>query len=253
MPIWLKAHAKRIYIITGDPSMLQSTQLPLNLHLRDDAIFESYVQGSNEQVLHHLQTLVSGNPIESYIYCYGDRAVGQSHLLQACCHALSLSGEPTFYLPLEYHNEISPDILTGLEAYALVCIDDIHQVTGIHAWEEALFHFFNRIRDAHGSLLVSANVAPRQLNCGLPDLKTRLASGLALQIHDLTDAEKMHALKMRARNRGLVLSDEVIQYLMRHYSRNMGDLFSALDKLDRASLAAKRKITVPFLKMVLGH
>ena len=154
--------------------MQQSTQLPLRLHLCDDAIFDNFFVGHNQQLLHHLQLLASDARIESFIYCYGDYGVGRSHLLQACCHALNLKGRHTFYLPLCYHAQLSPDILTGLENLDLVCVDDIDVVMRQSAWEEALFHFFNRMRDAQTTLLASAGCSPKQLQSQLPDLQTRL-------------------------------------------------------------------------------
>lgn len=231
--------------------MSNSTQLPLNLHLRDDAIFENYIVGRNKQLIHHLQQFVRPDRVTNYIYCYGGLGVGRSHLLQACCHVLSTYKKTPFYLPLSHAAELTPEVLDGLERCALVCIDDIDAVMGDPTWEEALFHLYNRIRDSHVALLISANRPPKQLSCKLPDLQTRLSSGLVLKTHALSDADKKQALQMRAANRGLILSDDVSQFLFRHYSRNMGDLFTALEKLDQASLVAKRRITIPFVKAVL--
>lgn len=241
-----------IYITIGDV-MSAETQLPLSLHLRDDAIFDNFVVGDNAQLIHHLKLLSAGNRLERYIYCYGPAGVGRSHLLQACCHAQSTQQKPVFYLPLCHVDELSPDILDGLEHFSLVCIDDVNAVMGKPSWEEALFHFFNRARDNHVGLLISANMSPKQLACRLPDLQTRLASGLVIEIQPLTDPAKKVALQMRAANRGMTMSDEVTHFLLRHYSRNMRDLFVVLDQLDHASLVAKRKLTIPFVKAVLNH
>lgn len=231
--------------------MKPSIQLPLSLHLHDDAIFDNFFVGGNQAVLHHLQHFVSGITDETFIYCYGDSGVGRTHLLQACCHALNEQGAPAFYLPLSYSADLSIDILLGLEDLALVCIDDIDVVMGNRVWEEALFHFYNRAQEAKTKLLISSFCPPRQLNCLLPDLQTRLMSGLTLSIEGLSDTDKVHALQMRAANRGLTLTDDVAHYVIRHYSRNMRDLFAVLETLDHASLAAKRRITVPFVKTVL--
>ena len=92
---------------------------------------------------------------------------------------------------------------------------------------------------------------PKQLNCVLPDLQSRLAWGLTLEIKNLTDQEKIGVLQLRATFRGFQLSDDVASYLIHHCSRNMRDLFALLEKLDQASLIAKRKITIPFVKRVI--
>lgn len=231
---------------------MQITQLPLGLKLRDDAIFDNFFMGSNEQIIETLKAFVSKRS-EQFIYCYGEPGVGRTHLLQACCHAASEKNEPIFYLPLSSYLEFSPPIFEDMEHQRYVCIDDVDAIIGDRAWEEALFHFYNRARENQVSLLVSARHAPQQLHCLLPDLQSRLTWGLVLEIKTLTDAEKIDALKMRATLRGFSLSNEVGNYLIRHYPRHMHDLFAVLEALDQASLAAKRRLTIPFVRSVMRN
>lgn len=225
-------------------------QLPLSLKLQDEAIFDNYFVGSNTLLVDALK-LIPSHSIESFIYCYGEPGVGRTHLLQACCHAVGEKNGGGFYLPLENIKELSPEILEALEDQPIVCIDDIDKAIGDRTWEEALFHFYNRLRDNGTSLVVSAQQAPQLLNCLLPDLKSRLSSGLTLKINALSDEEKIQALQMRATMRGFNLSEDVSHYLIHHFSRNMRDLFLALDTLDKASLIAKRRLTIPFVKSIL--
>lgn len=181
----------------------------------------------------------------------GESGVGRTHLLQACCHAASENDIAIFYLPLANYLQFSPQIFDDLEKQECVCIDDVDVIAGNRAWEEALFHFYNRARDNKLSLLVSAKHPPKQINYVLPDLQSRLSNGLVLEIKNLPDAEKKQALQMRAGLRGINLSDEVSNYLIHHYSRNMRDLFMVFEKLDQASLAAKRRLTTPFVKSII--
>ena len=230
--------------------MIRSHQIPLNLNLRDDAVFDNFLVGQNAPCLHALKNSVMQRD-EQFIYCYGDSGVGRTHLLQACCHLANENKQSVFYLPLSTHSDFSPAIFESLETMSLVCIDDIDAVIGNKIWEEALFHFYNRARDCNVTLIVSAALSPQQLPCVLNDLHSRLCWGLSLEIKHLNDSEKMQALQMRAASRGIQLPNEVVHYFISHYSRNMHDLLNMLDKLDRASLIAKRKITVPFLKLIM--
>jgi DnaA family protein len=231
---------------------MQITQLPLGLKLRDDAIFDNFFIGSNEQIVETLKAFISRQS-EQFVYCYGEPGVGRTHLLQACCHAASEQNDPIFYLPLSSYKELSPRIFEDMEHQRYVCIDDVDAIVGDRAWEEALFHFYNRARDNRVSLLISARHAPQQLHSLLPDLQSRLMWGLVLEIKALTDEEKIDALKMRAALRGFSLSDEVGNYLIRHYPRHMHDLFAVLETLDHASLAAKRRLTIPFVRSVMRN
>lgn len=227
-------------------------QLPLSLKLRDDAIFDNFFIGGNAQVVETLKSFALGYS-EQFIYCYGAKGVGRTHLLQACCHACNENDHTAFYLPLANFKQLSPEIFDGLETQAIICLDDVDAITGDRVWEEALFHFYNRARDQQVSLLFSARCAPQLLRCTLPDLQSRLRFGLSLEIMPLTDVEKIKALQLRADIRGFHLSDDVSNYLIHHYSRNMRDLFEVFEKLDQASLAAKRKLTIPFVKSVIEN
>ncbi len=225
-----------------------STQLSLGIALRDNATFANYYTGDNAALLHSLQACVQGVG-EQFLYVYGPSGVGRSHLLQACCHATTeLSA---LYLPLKTHAELSPEMLEGLEQLHLICLDDVDAIVGMPEWEEALFHFYNRAREQGTRLIVSAECPPQPLKIHLADLHSRLACGLALHIHELSDVQKVAALQLRAHQRGLELSDEVGYFLLNHCPRDMSTLFEVLERLDKASLEAKRKLSIPFIKTVL--
>ncbi len=229
-----------------------STQLPLGLGLRDDTTFDNYCVGDNEQVLASMRHLLQGTG-ESYIYLWGERGVGRSHLLQACCHALDSAERSSIYIPFAEYEYLSPDMLDGIEYMDLVCLDGINAVLGQRHFEEAIFHLYNRILVSGAKLIIAADVVPSQLPCIMPDLRSRLSQGLVLQVHALHDEQKLEVLQLRAKCRGLELSDEVGLYLLRHYPRNMASLFEALIKLDKASLVLQRKLTIPFVKSVLDQ
>lgn len=225
-------------------------QLALNLSLRDDTTFANFYPGDNQALLKILQTQMQ-NHNERYVYLWGNAGVGRSHLLQACCHAATEKKLSAVYLPLTHFKEFSPDIFTDLENQNLICLDDVDVIVGHKEWEEAIFHFYNRAVEMGAYLLISANVAPAHLAITLADLKSRLTSGVIFQLKPLSDEQKVAALQLRAKTRGMVLSEEVGRYLLQHSARDTGFLFSVLDKLDKASLAAQRKLTIPFVKSVL--
>ncbi len=225
-------------------------QLTLGVGLKDEATFENYFVGSNALLLRELQKSAAGSG-ERIIYFYGSGGQGNTHLLQACCHEAHQQGLSAVYLPLSSLIDYSPDVFEGLESRQLICIDDMHKIAGKPLWEEAVFHAYNRIHDAGGHLIVTAKMAPKSLGLVLPDVVSRLSWGIVYQLNALTDAEKLQALIMRAERRGMTLSEEVGKFILTHYPRHMSTLFAALDALDNGSLAAQRKLTIPFVKTVL--
>lgn len=224
-------------------------QLTLPVNLRDDATFANFYPGDNIQLVRALTELLSGEG-EQFIYLWGAPGVGRSHLLQACCHDFSDQQYSIIYLPLRA-SDLAPEILQGMETMRLVCLDDIDAVLGKPEWEEALLHFYNRSRDNGVKLIVAGNNLPTQLPCALADLRSRLSWGLVFQVLSLSDEQKLLALQMHARHRGMYLSREVGRFLLRHLPRNMTELFEVLNKLDHASLVAKKRLTIPFVKSVL--
>lgn len=227
-----------------------SPQLPLGLSLKDELTFDNYYAGSNQEIVSVLKHSVSEQG-ERVIYICGSRGQGSSHLLQAACHYAHQHKLSSVYLPLANFVSMSPEILNGLEQLSVVCLDDLHAAAGLPEWEEAIFHLYNRIHDAGGIIIMVGNDLPQSLNLQLPDLTSRLSWGIVYQLHPLTDDEKLAALTMRAHRRGITLSEEVAKYILTHCPRHMGTLFAALDALDKASLAAQRRLTIPFVKEVL--
>jgi DnaA family protein len=226
------------------------TQLTLSISLRDDATFANYYSLDNIALTEQLQTMAQGKGDQS-ILIWGPPATGKSHLLQAVCHEADNFGLTSAYLPLGDHIFLSPDICENLEHMDILCIDDLNAVAGQTVWEVALFHLFNRVRDCGHRIVFSSDKNVSELGVHLPDLRSRLSWGLNYHIKALTDEEKLAAVKLRARNRGMTLPMDVAQFILNHYSRDMARLFAALDMLDKVSLAEHRKITIPFIKTTL--
>jgi DnaA family protein len=227
------------------------SQLPLGLTLKDSATFANFIAGPDSEVVLALQTCAQGQG-EAFIYLAGAPGTGKTHLLQAACHEAAQRSGTVAYLPLQHVAEFDIGVLEGLERMALVCLDDVQSVAGQADWEQALFVLFNRLRDNGGRLIVSAISKPSQLGLSLADLSSRLGWGLTYVLQELDDDDKLLALRLRAQARGFELPDEVGRYLLLRLPRDMHALFAVLDRLDYASLVAQRRLTVPFIKSILG-
>lgn len=226
------------------------SQLTLGLSLKDEDTFENFYAGKNNEIIAQLQNTAGGEG-EHVIYLCGVRGQGLSHLLQACCHYAHQHHIRSVYLPFATLLPLSPDVLSGFETVDLICLDDLHLMAGHQAWEAALFHLYNRVLDTGGKMIIAAHDLPKNLHFKLPDLVSRLSWGIIYQLHALTDHEKLSVLTMRAKCRGIILSEEVGKYILTHCPRHMGTLLAALDALDKASLALKRRLTIPFVKEIL--
>ena len=226
-------------------------QLTLGIRFRDDCDFSGFFVGENTQAVAALKQLCSENPVDPYLFIWGADGSGCSHLLQAVCQEAAQQKITCAYLPMSELKEYEPTLLEGMDQFDVICIDNIERVADKPAWQESLFHLLNRVRDRQSRLLISAHQAPRYLPFVLADLVSRLCQGVVFHIESLTDDEKMLAFALRAKKRGLLVSEEVTHFILTRCPRDTKTLFGVLDQLDRRSLQAGRRLTIPFVKEVM--
>lgn len=224
-------------------------QLPLAIDLHENKTLDNFNWFGNEVLQSQIQQSLH-NPNERFFYLWGGAGVGKSHLLQAITKAY---GANAIYLPMEQLVGYGKDVFEGMSQLDCICLDNIEQIANQGELEEALFHLYNQLRDnGHSRLYISGNGQIANLGIQLPDLRSRLSWGMVFPLQALPDQQKCLVLQELAQERGFLLPDSVGQYLITHCARDLQALSQIIDKLDKASLAAKRKLTVPFVKTVLG-
>lgn len=226
-------------------------QLPLDLSFREGITFGNFCAAGNQEVLYSLKSYLQ-NTSDQPIYLWGDSGSGKSHLLYAACHFLTKVDLTVAFVPLNEYEKLSIELFEGLDNLDLVCIDDVEAIAKVSEWEQALFHFYNRVKQSKTRLILSSHSVPQSCGLQLNDLMSRLSWGLVLQVNELNDSDKILAMQLRAKQRGIELPVQVGEYLLRRQPRNTKSLFKLLDSLDRASLAAQRKLTIPFVKEILA-
>ena len=232
--------------MSSDPAR----QLPLALRFPPDQRLETYVAAPPGAIaqLRALATL----PGSEWCYLAGATGAGKTHLALGACAEAEASGRHAAYLPLRSATGRARDALEALEGAALVALDDVDAIAGNRDDEVALFDFHNRMRAAGAALLYTAAAAPDALPLALPDLRSRLAQCARIALPMLDDAGRREVLRTRAQRRGLAVDDAALDWLLRRVGRDLGGLARLFDRLDRAALAAQRRLTVPFLREVLG-
>lgn len=197
-------------------------QLPLEISSPAEPDFANFVAGPNAEALARVRELAHGALAERIIYLWGERGCGRSHLLRAAART-------------------NPQ---------LVVADDV-QALDAEA-EQALFVAINEARDGGPAVLAAGDKAPAQLALRA-DLKSRLAWGLVYQLVPPGDADKARHLKALAAERGLLLSDDVIAYLLARLPRDMASLRAVMEVLDRYSLMRQRGLTLPLVREALAE
>lgn len=232
-------------------------QLPLGFEPGELFTFDSFVAGQNAVAVALAQQMAAYDgsetgDVEKQLYFWGAHGQGKSHLLQASCNLAAKNRRTVCYLtPAEISGQ-SVHIFDGLEQIDVVCLDDIEKWLVDTSWETALFDLINRVRENSSCLLLASSHSPEEQSVKLPDLRSRLSWGPVFHLQDLSDKEKYQALSYRAMQSGLELPENVADYLMQRYPRDMFGLFERLAVLDRASMALKRRLTIPLVKSVFA-
>jgi DnaA family protein len=222
----------------------------------------NFVPGRNGAALQALCDIARGAGRERFVYLWGEPGSGRSHLLrglaQAACGGKGLYLCATPGGSMAADNRIAADDVIAVDN--MIAVDNVIAVGNVIAVDDVqdlsasdqieLFDLYNRVRAGAGALVASGDAAPAQLALR-EDLRSRLAWGLALQLHPLSDAEKAAALRQQARARALNLPEDVVAYLLRHARRDMASLIAILDALDRYSLEQKRPVTLPLVRDAL--
>lgn len=217
-------------------------QIPLAIGPEPLATFESYLPGPNAAALDHLMALHAGT---APVYLWGPTGSGKSHLLQALAGRCQAAGQtvgcfdPATPLPWQWHPEWSLVVLDACEG-----LNDEQQ--------QQAFALFVEATGAGVQWAAAGRLPPVDLPMR-HDLSTRLAWGHVFALQVLGEAESRAVLRRDADRRGIFLSDEVMDYLLTRFPRDLAHLGRVLARLDRYGLARSRRITVPLVRDMLAE
>lgn len=224
-------------------------QLPLALRYPPEQRFRTWLGSPGARA--RMQAVADGAHAEA-LFLQGSRGSGKTHLLLAACADVDAGGRIASYLSLGRVRGRARDALQGIERASLVALDDLDALAGERDDEIALFDLHNRVRDAGVALVYAARDVPSALPLVLPDLRSRLSQCTLVPLRALDDAGRAELLRNRAAARGLDFDDAALAWMLRRCSRDLHGLSGMFERLDAASLAAQRRLTVPFLRQVLG-
>jgi DnaA family protein len=242
-------------------------QLPLPVTLPIDENFDSFVNVGNEEVVALLENIVIALPDWRHaqglghlstlklplVTLLGALAIGKSHLLFATCHQLAEKSVNHLYLNMNDFQAWSYDIFEGLENLSVLALDNVHAIAGDERWEEALFDLLNRVSETQHTLVIcTSHLGPSNPAFTLPDLRSRLAWGVIYHVNHLDDAGREEAVRLRAAERGLKLSNQALQFLLNHSERDLKSLMALLARLDTRSLQEQKRLSVAMVKRELG-
>lgn len=225
-------------------------QIALDIGLAVPQTLEGFVPGANAEALVHLQRWVGGaRPPSVPTYLWGEPGSGKSHLLQAVAEALSQRG-----LRVGRLNAASVTDQVFDEGWVAVLMDDVHLYTAAQQ-EQAFNWFVNALSPASGpprGVLAAGRLPPADLRLR-EDLRSRLGWGEVYALQPPDESVRRAVLRAQAHARGLVLRDDVIDFVLARFPRDLGSLAALLDQLDDHALRTRRAITIPLIKDMLEN
>jgi DnaA-homolog protein len=221
-------------------------QIALDIGLARGPTLANFFAGPNEAALKHLQ-LWAGSPTRSPVptYLWGSAASGKTHLLKAVAESLREQGAAAGWLDATIHEPPEFD-----ERWAVVLIDDVHLYTAVQ--QHAAFNWFVNAQSLQRGVLAAGALPPADLKVR-EDLRTRLGWGHVFQLSVLSEPERRAVLRQAADARGVFLGDEVMDFMLTRFSRDLGNLMQLLEHLDGYALQTKRAITIPLIKSMLEN
>jgi DnaA family protein len=228
-----------------------TSQLPLGFDRDDGFTLETFYAGPNAKALETLREALQA-AAGSRTVIEGAAGTGKTHLMQALCgHCVALSSRVA-YLPLRAADEqFKPSALQGLEKLRHVFLDDVDAVAGQPMWERELAERLRAKSSGPVSVVLSSTRNPGDVGFEDRWLRAYVERCRRVSLEPLGENEQIWALQRHAESRGIKLAEDVGRYLVRQLPGNLGDRVKALDALDYASLANKRRFTKPFIRSVL--
>lgn len=224
-------------------------QIALDIGMSSGPTLANFFAGPNVDALQHLQLWVGAqeiahrSPVPTYLW--GAAGSGKTHLLKAVREALREQGARVGWLDAGVHEPEDFD-----ESWAAVLLDDVHLYTA--SQQHNAFSWFVQAQALQRPALAAGNAAPVGLQLR-DDLRTRLGWGHVLALQVLSEPERRAVLRQAADARGVFLRDEVMDFMLTRFSRDLGALMELLELLDGYSLQTKRAITIPLIKSMMEN
>ncbi len=203
------------------------------------------VVGPNAAAMQHLRGLRLSLTMAAPVYLWGPAGSGKTRLLRALAAEHQAAGEAVGWLDAQAALPWTLD-----ERWTLIVVDRCDLLDAEH--QHAAFALFVDA-GSHGVQWAAAGRVPPVDLTLRDDLRSRLGWGHVFALQPLDEADTRVALRLEADRRGILLSDEVMAYLMTRLPRDLGHLMAVLHQLDGFALAEHRLVTVPLLKKLLAE
>lgn len=220
-------------------------QLVLDIGLPIGPTLANFFAGANTALVQHLGVWLQGGASNVPTYLWGEPGSGKTHVLQAVAAELHSQGVRLGWLDAQVHGERPFN-----ESWSAILLDDVNLYTA--AQQQQAFNWLINAQTHQCPVLAAGDNVPVALPLR-DDLRTRLGWGHVFGLQSLGEPAQRAVLRQSAQARGLILADEVLDYMLKRFSRDLGSLMELLQHLDRYALQTQRAITIPLIKSMMDN
>ncbi|MFH1472854.1 MAG: chromosomal replication initiator protein DnaA [bacterium] len=235
---------------------LTEVEVNKNDNLNPRYTFNTFVVGPFNELAHAAAQAIIKKPGIMYnpLFIYGSTGHGKTHLIQAIGNHMKTnnSSKKVYYMTSE---QFGQDCMNALQnqkmnvfkekyrKYDVLIVDDIQFFSEKQKFQEELFHLFNTLYDNNKQIIFSSDRHPHFIT-GLEDrLKSRLSAGMTVDIPAPDKESRMAIISSKAKQQGLILSDEIVDYLAHTVNGNIRELEGAINSLICHSQLKGKEIT----------
>jgi chromosomal replication initiator protein len=227
-------------------------------------LFENFVVGPSNSLAYAAAHAITEKPGRLYnpLFMYGGSGLGKTHLLHAIGNGIQEHNKDASVLyqtadrfVTEFISAIRFDKVDRFqEKYKnvdVLLIDDVQFISHKEGTQEAFFHIFNTLYDAHKQIVFSSDTVPQDMQGIAERLRSRLAWGLVADIYMPSVETKLAILKKKAANHGVVLADDIAHFIASRAIANIRELEGALIRVMAFASLTKQDLSLELAQRVL--
>ena len=206
--------------------------------------FDNFIVGNSNKFAHAAAISVAKNPGASYnpLFIYGNSGLGKTHLLLAIGQAIH-ENDPSKKIAYIKGDDFTVQMIkaikdgTGEEFRGkyrnvdLFLVDDIQFIAGKQATQNEFFHTFNNLYEAGHQIVITSDRPPMEMSLLDDRLRTRFEGGLMADIQPPDLETRMAITRHKAAQRGLVLSNEAVEYIAEKITSNIRQIEGVINRL----------------------
>jgi chromosomal replication initiator protein len=212
-------------------------------NLNPEYSFESFVVGSFNELAHAASQAVVEDPGTAYnpLFIYGKTGFGKTHLIQAIGnHIQKNTGHQACYttsekFAVDYVNSVQDNNVNSFKKkyrkHDVLIMDDIQFLSQKKKTQEELFHLFNTLYDNNKQIVFSSDMHPNYLKDMEDRLKSRFNAGMIVDISPPEQESRVAILNQKAKEKGLSLSEEIVDYIANSIESNIRELEGAVNAI----------------------